>query len=120
MKGEPRLARATSSGQGEQPTRGQERHRGRELTLSPDEARHLARKVVRRRVEAAQRWVVVTQAIDEQLIDPLRMDEVFEAMLPEVAEGEAPSEAIAHQRLGRLGHEDLPTMTRGRDARGAV
>ena len=113
---EARLAGAARSG---------ERHEayvfGREQRLerlqligSPDERRRLCGKVRRAVLQRPQRWEVGVEARREELVQPLRLRQVLQAVLAEVA------------RLGvgeisrRLGEHDLAAVRRRADAGGAV
>ena len=91
-----RLARSTRPGQGHQPTRAQQLHQLSTLALAPHKTGDLRRHVVCSRVQGAQRWEVSRYARRNQLEQPLRVLEVLQPVLTEIAQ-------CGSQRQGRCG-----------------
>ena len=86
LKGQPGLAGAPGSGEGEEPWPGEEPLDLGDLLLAADERGELRGEVVRPGVHGAGRWEVGREALDHELVEALGVDDVLEPMLPEVPE----------------------------------
>ena len=86
LERQPGLARASGSGQGEQPDGLQESECLLHLAGPPHEGGELRRQIVRSGVEAAQGREVSGKSLGDRLAQPLRGAEVLQPMLPEIAQ----------------------------------
>ena len=120
LQGEAGLAHASRAGQGQQRGGGQALLHVGELLASADEARELVGQVVRERLERPDRRKFVGKAGREHLVEPDRSGEVLEPMVAELAEADRLGKCRPDEGARRIGEEDLPAMTGGADARGAV
>ncbi len=111
LQGDARLADAARPGEGEQRRRCQQALRFGELRLATDEARQLARQVVGMRIHRPQRRELGRQVRDDRLEEPLLPGQVAEPMLPEVAERHPGRQLPGDQVMGRLRHEELPSVS---------
>ena len=115
-----RLAGAPGPGQSEQPGPGQQLRGLTNLVVAADEARQLCGQVVRRRLQGLQRWKIVGETVDDELEQPLRLRQVFEAMQSEVFQRQPGWQRVIHQRAGGFGNEHLPAVPSTRHPCGAV
>ena len=120
LEAEARLPGAARPGEGQQAVIRQQSADGVDLRVAAEERRQAGRKVVRRRVEGADRGEVVQQPTDDELPEALRMLEVLEPVLAEVAQLDAVGEGVLHQRAGRVRQQHLPAVRDARDAAGPV
>ena len=90
-----------------------------DLSLATEERRRLSRKVRRPVVERSKRRKLREQAVDDQLVETLRLAEILEAMQAQVGEREARPAAV-EELARRLRDEHLAAVRRRTDPRAAV
>jgi hypothetical protein len=95
----------------------QQRADGRQLVLSANKGIGLDGEVGRVEPEARERREAVAQARGEGLVDALRLEQVAQPVLAEVAERDAGGEVVVDQLAGGLGEEDLAAVA-GREQAG--
>ena len=92
----------------------------RELALTADQPMRRHRKVGRAVAERFQRRKPGVQAIDHEVVETLRLAQVFQSMLAEVAQRHGTRKVVADEVGRRLRHEHLSSVAGAHHARGAV
>src|SRR5439155_18435505 len=87
-----------------------------DLALAANECRRLRGEPRGRAIEAVHRREIRGAAGDHELIDVLRLREIFQVELAEVAERDAVRELRTRERRGRIGDKDLPAVRSRGDA----
>ena len=99
LQAQPGLAGPAWAGQGEQSRSGEEHLRVSYLIVAPDKARQLGRQIVRGRLQCPQLRKLGGQAVDHELKEALGASQIFEAMHPQVFEGDRRRQSVIDQRM---------------------
>ena len=91
-----------------------------QLGIAADEGGRLRRQVVRPEVEGRERRKLRSQCGMAELEQVLGAAQVLQAVLAQVAQGDARGKLPADERRGRLGQQDLSAVTGRHDPRRAV
>ena len=117
LQAEARLAGAARAGERQQPRSGQQLPGLTHLVVTADKARQLRRQVIRCRLEGPERRKFAWQPVDQELEESFCASEIFEAMKPEILEGQG---GWIHKRARRFRHEHLAAVRGAGDSRGAM
>jgi hypothetical protein len=110
LEGQPRLARTSRAGDGDQMVVPEETLDLLDLGLSPDEAGELEGKVVPEGVERPEPREIAGKIGVVKLIHALQLGQVSETVLPDVLHAHSGRKVSADERLGCGGHDDLATI----------
>ena len=120
-RAKPRLAGAAGAGQRQQLHIGPAEQRADlcHLALATQEGRRLTRQVVGPGLERLQGRELIGQVRVQQLEDPLRLQQIAQPVLAQVAQLRRRGQGAAGQLLHRLGEQDLPAVpvARSRESR---
>ena len=118
LQRQPRLADASGAGEGERggPPLTRQVAKPLQLLLAADERIGLDREVRRPVSERPRRWELGRQAVDEQLVELLRLEQVLQPVLTEVDD----VTATAQQSPRGSRQEHLTAVRRSGDARDAM
>ena len=120
LQRQPRLAETAHPQQRQQPRLPEQVLGVAELALAPDERRDLLRKIVRRRLERAQRRKILLDFRMHELIDMLGRGKVAQPDAAQIAQRDRRRKMIAHLIDDGLRHQRLPAVRGFHDPRGAV
>ena len=111
LQAQPGLAGPAWAGQGEQSRSGEEHLRVSYLIVAPDKARQLGRQIVRGRLQCPQLRKLRGQAVDHELKEALGASQIFEAMHPQVFEGDRRRQSVIDQRMRGFRKDYLPAVS---------
>jgi hypothetical protein len=116
------LAGAARPGQRQQThlAAAEQRPRPRQLPRTADERRRLHRQVRRPVLERPRRRELRAQTTRQQLVDPLRLREVLQPVLAQVAQRQLGQRRLVQQLARRLREQHLTTVGSRPDAGGAM
>ena len=116
MQRQTGLADAARAGQRDERRRSQQGATLGDLALAADEGGQLAGQVAEPPLVGAQGREVRVEAGGRDLVEPLRLGQVLELMLPEIDEGDLGRDIGGHEVAGGLRDEDLPAVAGRADA----
>ena len=120
LQREPGLAQAADAKQCQQSRALQQRLGFLDFALASDKRRQMSGKIVRRRLERAQRRKLLPQAWVHDLVRVLAARDAPEAHVTEVAKGASRRQSARNEVRDRLRGEHLASIRESHDARGAI